>query len=99
MTAYLIVQVKVVDEDHWDDFGAAVGRLAGRFGGRYLVPAAHVQVLEGSHDGRTLAMSEFPSMDAISRFLNCSEFSELKDACKGFTQMDVWAVTGAKGGP
>ncbi len=99
MTAYLIVQGKVVDEDHWDDFGAAVGQLAGRFGGRALVPAAHVQVIEGSHDGRALTMSEFPSMDAVSRFLNCSAFSELKHAFKGFIHMDVWAVTGAKGGP
>ncbi len=99
MAAYLVAQIKVTRHEGWSDYRTKVGPLAERFGGRYLVRAADVQVLEGSHDRRRLVVFEFSSMEAIDRFWNSPEYAELKKLRQGSAELDVWAVPGAEGRP
>ena len=75
-----------------------VGPLATRFGGRYLVRGAKLEVLEGSHDGRSLVVFEFPSMQAIHDFWASPEYLELKSMREGAANLDVWAVPGVEDG-
>ena len=95
MTAYLIVQIKLIRPDQkWSDYRDAVGPLVERFGGRYLVRGATVEVLEGSHDGRRLVIFEFSSMEDTLSFWNSPEYAELKKLREGVAKLDVWAVPG-----
>ncbi len=99
MPAYLIVQIKVTRPESWSDYRAAVGPLAQRFGGRYLIRGAEVEVLEGSHDGRRLVVFEFPTMEAIHSFWDSPAYSELKKLRAGAGELDVWAVPGVQVSP
>ena len=95
MPAYMIIQIKITQTQGWSLYRNAVGPLMQRFGGRFLVAGgAKVQVLEGSHDGRSLVVSEFPSMDAIHRFWSSSEYAEVKKLREDLAELDVWAVPG-----
>ena len=94
MAAYILVHIKITSGRNWPEYRAAVGPLAERFGGRYLVRGADVEVLEGSHDGRRLVVFEFPSMDAIHGFWGSPEYAELKTSREGSAELDVWAVPG-----
>ncbi len=94
MAAYLIVQVKIVREQGWPDYRAAVGPLAERFGGRYLVRGADVEVLEGAANERRLAVFEFPSVAAIHSFWQSPEYAEVKRLREGAAELEVWAVPG-----
>ena len=98
MSAYLIIQIKADDQDRWPAYGAAIGPLAQRFGGRYLVRGIDVQVLEGIADGRRLVIFEFSSMAALVRFWHSPEYAGLKALREGLAELDVWAVSGAAGG-
>ena len=61
MSAYLTVQINITSEQRWPEYRAAVGPLAQRFGGHYIVAGGvKVDVLEGSHDGRSVVVLEFP---------------------------------------
>ena len=76
------------------NYRVAVGPLAERFGGRYLIRGAELEVLEGSHDGRRLVVFQFPSMEAIRTFWDSAAYLELKKLRAGAGELDVWAVPG-----
>lgn len=96
MPAYMIAQIKLTHKEGWSRYRDAVGPLAQRFDGRYLVAGGvKVEVLEGAHDGRSLVIFEFPSIDAIHSFWNSPEYAEVKKLREGLAELDVWAVPGA----
>lgn len=98
MPAYLLARIVVTQEGGWSAYRAEVGPLATRFGGRYLVRGGKLEVLEGSHDGRSLVIFEFPSMQAIHKFWASPEYLELKKLREGAANLDVWAVPGVRDG-
>jgi hypothetical protein len=56
MSAYLIVQIKIIRQQGWPEYRHAVGPLTERFGGRYIVRGADVEVpyamaIDTSHPG------------------------------------------------
>lgn len=96
MAAYMIIQIKFTGHEGWSAYRDAFGPMAQRFGGRYLVAGGvKVEVLEGSHDGRSLVVLEFPTMDAMHSFWNSPEYAEVKKLREGLAELDVWAVAGA----
>ena len=96
MAAYLMVQIRIAQQtESWPAYRAAVGPLAQRFGGHYIVAGgAKVEILEGAHDGRSLVVFEFSSMDDIRRFWQSPEYGEVKKLREGAAVLDAWAVPG-----
>jgi uncharacterized protein (DUF1330 family) len=96
MVAYLIVQIRFTsDRALLARYRDAVGPIAAEFGGRYLVAGgAKVEVLEGSHNGRSLVMFEFPSIEAIRDFWDSPGYAEAKRLRDGLAELDVWMVPG-----
>lgn len=96
MPAYMMVQIRVVTPGRGlSDYRDAVGPLSQQFGGRYLVAGrAKVEVLEGAHDGRSLVIIEFPSLEAIHSFWDSPAYAEVKKLREGLAELDVWAVPG-----
>jgi uncharacterized protein (DUF1330 family) len=96
MPAYLIIQIKfTAPKERFAAYRDAVGPLAAEFGGRYLVAgAAKVDVLEGSHDGRSVVIFEFPSMDALHAFWTSPSYGDVKRLREGLADLDIWAVPG-----
>jgi uncharacterized protein (DUF1330 family) len=94
MSAYLIAQIRVTREEIWPEYRKQITELVSKHGGRYVVRGGAVDVLEGSHDGRRLAVAEFPSMESILEFWNSPEHAPLKKLREGFGFVDAWAVPG-----
>ena len=94
MPAYVVVQLKITREQGWPEYGAAMLPLMQSFGGRPIVADAPVEVFEGSHDGRQLAIFEFPSMEAVRSFEYSPEYAEVKKLRAGSGDLDVWGVPG-----
>lgn len=92
MTAYLVMQITVSDEEHWRNYREAVVPLIVRFGGRHVTASGAVELLEGSDDRRRVAMFEFPSMAAIRAFWNSPDYVPVKELRRGAAILNVWAV-------
>ncbi len=91
----MIAQIRLLRREGWSEYRDAVGPLAARFGGRYIVAGgAKVEVLEGAHDGRSLVVFEFPDVTAIDAFWRSAEYAALKALRAGLAELDVWAVPG-----
>ncbi len=95
MAAYLFVQIRMTSGKGWPEYRAAVDPLAEKFGGRYIVRGADIEVLEGAHDGRRLVVFEFPSMESLHAFWRSPDYLAAKKLREGAAELDVWAVPGA----
>ena len=97
MSALMFVQIRFRGEPaDFVPYRDAFLPLVVQHGARALVTGGNVDVLEGSHDGRTLAMFEFPSLESIHTFWNSAAYREVKRLRAGGADLDVWAVAGSQ---
>jgi uncharacterized protein (DUF1330 family) len=96
MTAYIILQTKIVDEEQHAKYREGVMPLIEKFGGRHIVKGGPLVVLEGSHDGRRFSIIEFPSIDIINTFWTSPEYTHLKELRKDTALFDVWMLPGSE---
>lgn len=97
MSAYLIVQIKLLaDRNELAPYRDAVKPCAAKFGGFYIVGGGvKVESLEGKqHDGRSLVIFEFPSLEAIQTFWTSPDYVAIKKLREGLVELDAWAVPG-----
>ena len=95
MSAYLIMQIVITDEERWRKYRAAVVPLIASFGGTHATRGGGAERLEGCNDQRRIAVFEFPSMEAIRAFWNAPEYVPVKELRHGAATLDAWAVPGA----
>jgi uncharacterized protein (DUF1330 family) len=76
MSAYVISEVKVLDENAANEYRRLAAESMTRYGGRYLVRGATPLVAEGALSDSRIVIVEFPSMDRIREWYASSEYSE-----------------------
>ena len=81
MPAYLVVDVRYSDT-HWTEaYRRDVPPMIEAFGGRYIAKSLSPERLEGEGEGPdTLAILEFPSAEAVRRFLTSPEYRPYAEA-------------------
>lgn len=94
MTAYLIMQIAVTNEEQWRKYRQAVVPLIADFSGVHVTKGMGSEILEGCDNGERIAMFEFPSMEAIHAFWASPEYAPVKDLRRGAATLNVWAVPG-----
>ena len=93
MTAYLVVSGTINDAKKWATYRSAVMPLITKFGGRHLTGKV-VEILESSEDSWTIAMFEFPTMQAIREFWTSPEYVPVKALRISAARLDVRALPG-----
>jgi uncharacterized protein (DUF1330 family) len=77
MTAYVISEVEVLDEDRADRYRALAQHSIEQYGGRYLVRGASPNVVEGVWPSQQrVVIVEFPSMDTAQEWYASPEYAE-----------------------
>jgi uncharacterized protein (DUF1330 family) len=95
MPAYLIGQIRVKDAERYAQYRAGVLATIQTFGGRFIVRAPEVEVLEGRHDGRRVVVIEFPSKERLRAWYDSPDYAALKALRLDAADGDLWAVEGA----
>lgn len=71
MTVYVVADIKVTDDSWVPAYANGVHDLVHKHGGKYLSRSGNVKVLEGKPlDTTLIAILEFPSVAAVSGFIN-----------------------------
>jgi len=76
MSAYIIVEIDVVDPVGYEDYKKLAGATVEKYGGKYIVRGGKTEVLEGDWKPKRIVMLEFESADRAREWLNCEEYRE-----------------------
>ncbi len=94
MTAYVIYQADVLDNDRYDQYRAEAAPAVAAHGGTYLVRGGEVDVLEGDPPrGRTVVVA-FESMEAARRWYDSERYQHAKTLRDGAVEASAYIVAG-----
>ena len=95
MTAYLIVDTKISDEEAYEEYKIRAKPIVENYGGEYLVRGGNATVPENELWSPTrLVVVRFPSREAAENFLSCDEYAPVKAMRHKHAQTTMTIVDG-----
>jgi uncharacterized protein (DUF1330 family) len=76
MTAYLIANYDIINEEGYQSYVGAVVPTMASHGGEILVAGPGSEIIEGTPGAITVVL-KFPSMEALRGWYNSSEYQEI----------------------
>ena len=76
MTAYVIVEINIVDPVGYEEYKKQAAATVHKYGGKYLVRGGKTEVLEGDWKPKRIVVLEFESMQRAKEWLNCEEYRQ-----------------------
>jgi uncharacterized protein (DUF1330 family) len=75
MTAYVIADIDIHDQDAYREYSALVPDTLRPYGGRFLVRGGAFETLEGDWRPRRVVVLEFPSAEQARRWYGSQEYA------------------------
>ncbi|MEU9115799.1 DUF1330 domain-containing protein [Streptomyces sp. NPDC048483] len=96
MTAYVIVDAEVLDEERARAYRALAEPSIALHGGRYLVQGTVPEAAEGSwpSPSRVMTVVEFPDMDRLKEWYTSREYKQAKAARRTAIELRLLFVEG-----
>lgn len=94
MPAYVVLDVSVTDAEGYAEYRKMAAPVVERCGGRYLVRAGAMEVLEGDWRPERLVVLEFPDIDSARRWYDSPEYARLKAKRQSTTRSKLVLVAG-----
>ena len=94
MTAYMIVDIDVLDPAQYETYKREVPKLIEKHGGEYLVRGGEFEVIEGEWTPNRLVIFRFPDRQAIHALFADPEYHPLKLLRHKVANSSVVAVDG-----
>lgn len=76
MTAYVIVDINVIDPVRYEDYKDLAAPTVELYGGKYIARGGITEILEGSWSPNRLVILEFDSVEQAKNWLNSPEYHE-----------------------
>ncbi len=94
MTAYLVVEVEVLDAVRFEDYRKMVGPSLTPYGGRFIVRGGAVETLEGTWAPKRVVVLEFPSAAKAKAWWSSTEYAEAKALRQATARTEMILVDG-----
>lgn len=94
MSAYVIVEVDVIDPEQYDRYRETVPASLDANGGRFLARGGETATLEGDWQPKRIVVLEFDDLEAARRWYDSPEYRESRDIRAGAANMRMIAVAG-----
>jgi len=75
MTAYVILDIKVIDPAGYEEYKKLASPVIKLYGAKYLVRGGKNETLEGEWQPQRLVVLEFESMEKAKAWLNSEEYA------------------------
>ena len=76
MSAYVIVEIDIVDPAGYEEYKKLAGPTVDKYGGKYIVRGGKTEVLEGDWQPKRIVVLQFDSMQRAKDWLHCEEYRE-----------------------
>lgn len=77
MTAYVIVDVEVLDPDAYREYTSAVPAIVAQFGGRFIVRGGPYETLEGDWRPQRIVVLAFPDRERATAWHASPEYQAI----------------------
>lgn len=77
MTAFVVVQESIENEDVFNQYRAKAPATIEAYGGKFLARGGNLEVLEGELPHKRLVIIEFPTREDAIAWYNSSEYQEI----------------------
>jgi uncharacterized protein (DUF1330 family) len=78
MTAYVIVDIEVLDPIMYEEYKKLAPATIELYGGRYLARGGRTEKLEGDWTPSRLVILQFESLEQAKKWVNSPEYSEAR---------------------
>jgi uncharacterized protein (DUF1330 family) len=76
MSAYVIVEIDIVDPAGYEEYKKLAGATVEKYGGKYIVRGGKTEVLEGDWQPKRIIVLQFDSMQRAKDWLHGEEYRE-----------------------
>jgi len=76
MSAYIFVEIDIVDPAGYEEYKALAGATVEKYGGKYIIRGGRTEVLEGDWEPKRIVVLEFRSAQRAKAWLNSEEYRE-----------------------
>ena len=94
MSAYLIIRLKIIDEDKIAKYREVTPSILEKYKGKFIARDNSVITLEGTKESRRVVIIEFPSMVEAKGFYHSTEYQEAIKLREGGAEVEFIAVDG-----
>ena len=96
MSAYLIVRLKITDEDKIAKYREITPPILEKYKGKFIARDSNVTTLEGKKESRRVVIIEFPSMVEAKGFYHSTEYQEAIKLRESGAEVEFIAVEGVE---
>jgi uncharacterized protein (DUF1330 family) len=96
MPAYLISIVNVKNPDQYMEYATRANKAAAKYGGKFLLRGAPLQMMEGRAPGERVVVSEWQSAEQAQAYYNSPEYAEAKAKRAGIADATIMLFEGLK---
>jgi len=94
MSAYVIVEIDIVDPAGYEEYKKLAGPTVDKYGGKYIVRGGKADVLEGDWQPKRIVVLQFDSMQRAKDWLHCEEYREPRKMRHRTTRTNMILVEG-----
>ena len=80
MSAYVVVELEITNQEAMEPYRAAVGATIVQYGGRFLARAGATELIEGGPEPKRIVILEFADKAAFKRWYNSPEYQKILPA-------------------
>ena len=95
MSAYVIVEIDIVDPVGYDEYKKQAAATVEKYGGKYIVRGGRTEVLEGDWQPKRIVVLQFDSMQRAKEWLNCEQYREPRKMRHRTARTNMIVVEGA----
>jgi len=94
MSAYVIVEIDIVDPRGYDEYKKLAGATVEKYGGKYIVRGGKTETLEGDWHPKRIVVLQFESVQRAKDWLNSEEYREPRKMRHRTAKTNMIAVEG-----
>jgi len=94
MSAYVIVEIDIVDPRGYDEYKNLAGATVEKYGGKYIVRGGKTETLEGDWHPKRIVVLQFESVQRAKDWLNSEEYREPRKMRQRTAKTNMIAVEG-----
>ena len=94
MTAYVIVDIEVLDPEGYKEYVKLAPEAVKLYGGKYIARGGPNETLEGDWQAKRLVILEFPSVEQAKNWVNSSEYAPARALRHQYARSNMVVVEG-----